>query len=242
MSGALLASFGLTNLQFENKAKEYLGVPYHKGGVSRRGMDCSGFARVLYDKLFNIELPHNSIDQFQFSGLQEISSKKMQPGDLVFFANRKQKSINHVGVYLSNGKFIHASMSQGINVSKLSDSYWKKRFVGCKRYMTDNIGANRAQLQPATSVAIPVSDNGLLTGSVHDNFWSHSTATLQNALSAMLDDQVAFSLFDSNSHNFCSIGDNHSIIDAFNVHFTAIREIFCIFALYSREDFRPDAK
>jgi cell wall-associated NlpC family hydrolase len=130
MNGPLLASFGLTDQQFENKAKEYLGVPYRKGGVSRRGMDCSGFARVLYNKLFNIDLPHNSIDQFQFSGLQEISSKKMQPGDLVFFANRKQKSINHVGVYLSNGKFIHASTSQGITVSKLSDRYWKKRFVG----------------------------------------------------------------------------------------------------------------
>ncbi len=96
------------------------------------GMDCSGFARVLYEKLFNIDLPHNSIDQYHFSELQEIPSKRMQPGDLVFFANRKQKSINHVGVYRSNDKFIHASTSQGITVSKLTDSYWKKRFVGCK--------------------------------------------------------------------------------------------------------------
>lgn len=85
MSGALLTSFGLTDQQFENKAKEYLGVSYQGGGASRRGMDCSGFARVLYEKLINIDLPHNVIDQFHFSELQEIPSKRMQLGDLVFF-------------------------------------------------------------------------------------------------------------------------------------------------------------
>ncbi len=134
-SDSLLPSFGLTDQQFEKKAKEYLGVPYRKGGTSKKGMDCSGFARMLYNRLFHIDLPHSSVQQYKLSELKKISKTGMQPGDLIFFGNKGKKRINHVGVYLSNGKFIHASTSLGITVSRLNDSYWKKRFVGSKRHM-----------------------------------------------------------------------------------------------------------
>lgn len=140
-SDSLLSSYGLTDRQFENKAKEYVGVPYRKGGTSKKGMDCSGFSRMLYDTIFNIELPHSSSEQYRFSELQKISNTGMQPGDLIFFANKGKKRINHVGVYLSKGKFIHASSSQGITVSRLGDRYWKKRFVGSRRHVGINSSA-----------------------------------------------------------------------------------------------------
>lgn len=132
----LLATTGLTEKQFEKKVKQYVGVPYRKGGRSSKGLDCSGFVSMVYDRHFGIELPHNSRELYLFTKLQKIAKTGMQAGDLLFFSNRKTKRINHVGVYLSHGQFIHASTSQGIMVSKLKDQYWGKRFVGSKRYIS----------------------------------------------------------------------------------------------------------
>ena len=119
----------------EKKVKEYLDIPYQRGGVSRQGMDCSGFSKTIYSQLFGIDLPHTSVGQFRMGDLKKIEARQMKPGDLIFFANKKKKKINHVGVYLSDHKFIHASSSQGIMVSSLDESYWKKRFVGSKRHV-----------------------------------------------------------------------------------------------------------
>ncbi len=124
----------LKEKQFEKKVKEYLGVPYRRGGTSKNGMDCSGFVRTLYDDLFKIELPHSSGEQYRFPALRKVSKVRMQAGDLLFFSDKKKKRVNHVGVYLSNGRFIHASSSLGITVSRISESYWLKRFVGSKRH------------------------------------------------------------------------------------------------------------
>jgi len=131
---SLSSSRILQEKQFEKKVKDYLGVPYRRGGTSKNGMDCSGFVRTLYDDFFNIELPHSSREQYQFSVLRKISKIRMQPGDLLFFSDKKKKRVNHVGVYLSGGRFIHASSSVGITVSRLNESYWQKRFVGSKRH------------------------------------------------------------------------------------------------------------
>lgn len=131
---SLSPSCPVTEKQFEKKVGEYLGVPYRRGGTSKDGMDCSGFVRTLYDELFNIELPHSSRGQYQFSALRQIPKIKMQAGDLLFFSDKKKKRVNHVGVYLSGGRFIHASSSQGITVSRLSESYWRKRFVSSKHH------------------------------------------------------------------------------------------------------------
>lgn len=136
--GSPLSSFGFTDEQFENKVKEYLDVPYKRGGASRKGMDCSGFSRIVYSKLFGIKLPHSSVDQFRSSALRRIDVGKLQPGDLIFFANTKKKKVNHVGVYISDRQFIHASSSQGIIVSSLDESYWRNRFVGSKRHVALN--------------------------------------------------------------------------------------------------------
>ena len=133
-NSSLLSSFGVDERRFTEEVKRYLGTPYRKGGTSKRGMDCSGFARTIYDRLLGIDLPQSSADQFQSDDLDKIDTRELQTGDLVFFGSNKKKRINHVGVYLSDGQFIHASSSEGVMVSSLSDKYWRKRYVGSKRH------------------------------------------------------------------------------------------------------------
>ena len=137
--GSPHTSFGFGDKQFEKKVKEYLDVPYKAGGTTKKGMDCSGFSKTVYSKFFGIDLPHSSVDQFRLSALRKIDSTQLKPGDLIFFAGKKKRKINHVGVYLSNKKFIHASSSQGIMVSSLDEDYWRNRFVGSKRHVALNV-------------------------------------------------------------------------------------------------------
>jgi cell wall-associated NlpC family hydrolase len=137
-SSVPFSSVNITREPFKYKVKEYLGIPYRRGGTSKKGMDCSNFVRIVYKRLFNIELPFSVRNQFRSSRLQKINEYEMQSGDLVFFSNTKKKRINHVGMYVSGGQFIHASSSSGIMFSRLDDPYWKNRFVGSKRHMILN--------------------------------------------------------------------------------------------------------
>ncbi|MBU2431188.1 MAG: C40 family peptidase, partial [Proteobacteria bacterium] len=141
-----LATVGLTDQQFEDTLKQFIGIPYRRGGTTTKGLDCSGFVKLVYDHIFGIELPHNSVAQFRFSELKKIDKGDMQPGDLIFFGNTKQKTINHVGLYMSGNKFIHASSSKGISVSGLDENYWKKRFMGSMRHegLSSGFDQNRA--------------------------------------------------------------------------------------------------
>lgn len=134
-----------SNFMLQKEMKEYLGIPYRSGGTSFRGMDCSGFARTIYSNLFGIELPHNSAAQFSFPKLHKIDEDELQTGDLVFFSRKKR--INHVGVYLGDGNFIHATNGKGIVISSLDDQHWKSRMVGTKRPMSfDKTGMEALQL------------------------------------------------------------------------------------------------
>lgn len=135
-----------SNFKLQEEMKEYLGIPYRSGGTSFNGMDCSGFARTIYSNLFGIELPHNSAAQFSFTKLQKIDEDELQTGDLVFFSRKKR--INHVGVYLGEGNFIHATNGKGIVISSLDDQHWKSRMVGTKRPMSfDRSGLDTLELQ-----------------------------------------------------------------------------------------------
>lgn len=205
-SDSLLSSYGLTGRQFENKAKEYLGIPYRKGGTSKKGMDCSGFAKILYGNIFSIELPHSSIEQYRFSELQKISTTGMQPGDLVFFGNKGGRKINHVGVYLANGQFIHASSSKGITVSRLGDRYWKKRFVCSKRHVGLKTRAEVNQLQLENSLKIPVHPHGTLSGYIRRELQSYYSAFLENDLDIFSDGRYDISKFDNIYLRFYQIG------------------------------------
>jgi cell wall-associated NlpC family hydrolase len=131
-SGSTLSAVDITGEQFKSKVKEYLGIPYRRGGASKKGMDCSSFVRIVYNRLYNIELPFSARGQFRSSRLKKIDDHNMQSGDLIFFSHNKKKGIDHVGMYFSDGQFIHASSSRGIAFSSLENPYWKKRFVASK--------------------------------------------------------------------------------------------------------------
>lgn len=107
-------------------------IRYRRGGSEpSTGFDCSGFVRYVYKHALGKELPPNSASQY-LTGTR-IDRGEMKTGDLVFF-RIKGKRVSHVGIYLGEGRFIHApSTGKRISVSELSDGYWAKRFVGAKR-------------------------------------------------------------------------------------------------------------
>ncbi|MDQ1336450.1 MAG: NlpC/P60 protein [Thermodesulfobacteriota bacterium] len=113
-------------------AEPYLGAPYRRGGVSIKGMDCSGLVRRIYSDLFSLEIPHSSAQQYRLPIMEKVSEDELQTGDLIFFSQKK-KQITHVGIYLSDGNFIHAARKSGVTISSLDSQYWKIRMVGAKR-------------------------------------------------------------------------------------------------------------
>jgi hypothetical protein len=114
--------------------KTYLGIRYKYGGTTIKGFDCSGFVREIYGKYFSIDLPHQSSQQSMFSEFTPVTLDALRTGDLIFFSmGSKKKRINHVGIYLADGEFIHSSRSSGVVISSLNTSYWRTRVVSSKR-------------------------------------------------------------------------------------------------------------
>jgi len=106
---------------------------YVRGGRDpSTGFDCSGFVRYVFAHAIGMKLPTNSASQF-LAGLK-VDRADMKPGDLVFFQTGRKHHISHVGIYLSNGRFIHSPASgKTVQVSSLSESYWARHFAGAKR-------------------------------------------------------------------------------------------------------------
>lgn len=167
--------------KLQDKMETYIGIPYRSGGESRRGMDCSGFSRTLYANLFGIELPHSSAEQFEFSKLHTVDEDALKTGDLLFFSRRKR--INHVGVYLGDGNFIHATNGSGITVSSLNDELWKSQIVAAKRPMSfDKNGATEAfQLQGAFHIPFR---GGKVSSYTHDEFHPADGPPVQLAMAS----------------------------------------------------------
>jgi cell wall-associated NlpC family hydrolase len=109
------------------------GVSYHRGGTSpENGFDCSGFVRYVFDHVEGVTLPHSASALSQIGN--RIKATEMLPGDLVFFRFMRN-TISHVGIYLGNNQFIHASSTRtgSVMVSNLTDSYWAKHFTLVRR-------------------------------------------------------------------------------------------------------------
>lgn len=106
----------------------WYGTPYRMGGTSRRGIDCSAFMQEVYGNVYKYKLPRTSRDQFA-TAMKINNKENLREGDLVFFKIRT-KDISHVGIYLADGKFAHASSSKGVVISSLDQAYWTKYYVG----------------------------------------------------------------------------------------------------------------
>lgn len=129
-----VASNATTNTKLYQFVYEWLGTPYRLGGDSKRGIDCSKFSLAVYENVFNTTIGYNSRNQY--SNVTPIRKNDLQPGDLVFFKIRS-RSITHVGVYLGDDKFAHASSSKGVMVSNLNEAYWKRYYYNGGRPKVD---------------------------------------------------------------------------------------------------------
>ena len=103
----------------------WMGVPYKYGGTDRNGIDCSAFVGTIYREVYGITLHRTSNDMLRDVTL--VARDQLREGDILFFTNSKGK-VSHVGIYLKDNLFAHASTSNGVSISRLSDSYWQKHF------------------------------------------------------------------------------------------------------------------
>lgn len=113
--------------------KQWRGTRHKMGGTGSKGIDCSGFVKAIYRDAFNIDLPRTTKAQVKRG--KPIAFKGLQPGDLVFF--KPPTYARHVGIFLSQSKFVHASKKKGVTVSKIDADYWRKYFWTARRILPD---------------------------------------------------------------------------------------------------------
>lgn len=109
---------------------KYMSVPYVLGGENGDGLDCSAYTMLVYKQALKKDLPRTSLDQSKVGALVEFDDLKF--GDLVFF-NTTGDPASHVGIYLGDDLFAHASVSFGVTISSLQSSYYKKRYESARR-------------------------------------------------------------------------------------------------------------
>lgn len=150
-----LARQRATREQMERTIRGHLGVRYHLGGTTRRGIDCSGFTSAVYQSA-GVQLPRTASEQYREG--RSVSRSELQFGDLLFFNTKRFATspmaclastfcprielpwaygITHAGIYVGDGKFAHASTSEGVTFTNLEHDYWGPRYVGARRLLPD---------------------------------------------------------------------------------------------------------
>ncbi|HET8761727.1 MAG TPA: C40 family peptidase [Nitrospiria bacterium] len=115
-------------------AAQLVGTPYKFGGTTPKGFDCTGYLMYVFRKAANVALPRTSMEQIQAG--DPIPPSQLQPADLVYFRIDRKKDL-HLGLYLGEGRFIHAPSSGGaVNIQRLDMEYWRTRFLGARRVLS----------------------------------------------------------------------------------------------------------
>lgn len=128
------------------------GTPYRMGGTTRRGVDCSGFMQRLYRDALDVELSRSTRTQVREG--RRIARSELRPGDLVFF--RPARKTRHVGVYVGEGEFAHASTSEGVTITPLANSYWQDAYWTARRVLQPAAPAPlAAEVPPAAPKRAP---------------------------------------------------------------------------------------
>jgi cell wall-associated NlpC family hydrolase len=115
----------VTNMKLYSFIDAWYGVRYAYGGMSKSGVDCSGFSNLLYQQVYGKKIPRTTRELSKT--INKVGKKKLKEGDLVFFNIAKKKN-SHVGVYLRNNRFVHASTSKGVIISNLENPYYRKSY------------------------------------------------------------------------------------------------------------------
>ena len=118
-------------LELRSAFSRWEGTPYVLGGSSLSGVDCSAFTKTVFEDHFERELPRHTSEQLRAG--DGVRRRFLQTGDLVFF--RTARSTLHVGIYMGEGDFLHASVSEGVTISGLGDPYWATRYIGARRVL-----------------------------------------------------------------------------------------------------------
>ncbi|SEQ14152.1 probable lipoprotein NlpC [Amphritea atlantica] len=109
--------------------REWQGVPYRLGGTDKQGVDCSAFTQLTLRQRLGVDIPRTTLAQSQDG--RPVDIRQLQPGDLLFYRSRVK--LRHVGIYIGNGEFLHASTSRGVMISPLNNPYWAAHFWQARR-------------------------------------------------------------------------------------------------------------
>jgi len=121
--------------------ERWMGTPYRLGGTSTRGVDCSALVQNVFEETFRLSLPRTTGEQVREGS--PIARDELAPGDLVFF--RPPGAYRHVGIYVGEGRFLHASSSRGVMISTLDNSYWRRYYWQARRALAPVNLAQRVQ-------------------------------------------------------------------------------------------------
>jgi cell wall-associated NlpC family hydrolase len=119
----------IENTELLKAVDEWYGTRYRMGGDTKKGIDCSAFVQAVYRAAFSVAVPRTAFEQFK--ACNRISATELKEGDLLFF--NTTGGVSHVGIYLRNNKFVHASSSRGVTVSDIFEPFYLKRFLGAGR-------------------------------------------------------------------------------------------------------------
>lgn len=117
--------------QLEAIQREWKNTPYRLGGTTQKGIDCSAFTQMVYRRVYGIELPRMTVDQAKQG--RQVRKSDLKAGDLVAFKTGRGPNGRHIGVYVKNGEFMHASTRRGVIFSSLNSPYWSKAYWQARR-------------------------------------------------------------------------------------------------------------